>query len=218
LANVIKETLKHYAIFFHECFCHWSSFRAQMTRKQHAIPIGHAWLSFAKEAHGSENEGLTVCLNACHALTIKRTPGTFAVFTSNGEITTTHNVGLLYCRASALDFLGVPGIELKLANGTISLDEFHRDNAVTSIENKLFNAGGFVHEGLSPAKERKEAGPEGPVKHSKGIVGLFARAVKRLHWKAVRNAAVALRVELQALVKACLVGQHVRGSSNSESP
>ena len=85
---------------------------------------GNGLLRFC-ERHGSEDEGLTVGFDACHALAIKRTPSTLPFLASNGEITTTNNAGLFDCRARSFDFLGVPGIELKLAQGTIGLDEFH---------------------------------------------------------------------------------------------
>ena len=103
----------------------------------------------------SEDEGLTIGFDACHALAIKRTPSTLPFLASNGEITTTDNAGLLACRARALDFLSVPGIELELTHRAISFDELYGNNAVASIEDELLNAGGFVHEELSPAKERE---------------------------------------------------------------
>ena len=104
----------------------------------------------------SESESSSVCLDAYHALTIKRAPCALPFFASNGEVTTANDAGLLCCSARALDFLGVPRIELDAAERTVSLDELYGNNAVTSIENELLDAGGFVHKELSPAQGVKE--------------------------------------------------------------
>jgi len=114
------------------------------------------------ERHCSESESLSVCLDAYHALTIKRAPCTLPFFASNGEVATANDAGLLCCSARALDFLGVPRIELNATQRTVSLDELYGNNAVTSIENELLDAGGFVHKELSPAGVRRgEKAPEG---------------------------------------------------------
>ena len=75
------------------------------------------------------------------------------------------------------------------------------------------------HEELSPAKGKEESEPPKRrlCKHSEGIIGLFDLAVKACHGKAVSNAAIALGVKLQAIVKPSFVGQHVRGSNDGES-
>ena len=121
----------------------------------------------------SESESLSVCLDAYYALTIKRAPCTLPFFASDGEIATADDAGLFCCSARALDFLGVPGIELNATQGTVSLDELHGDNAVTSIENELLDAGGFVHKELSPAggKEEREGPRRGRVPITGGSVG-----------------------------------------------
>ena len=118
--------------------------------------------------HCSERNGLAVCFNADYALAIKRAPGSFTCATSNGKVTATDDRRLFDGSASALDFLAIARIELKAANGTISLDELHADNAAASIEDELLDESGFVHERrhrcLTTREQYRKKAPEmGPV-------------------------------------------------------
>ena len=121
------------------------------------------------EGHCSESESLSVCLDAYHALTIKRAPCSLAFFASNDEITAANDTRLLCRSARAFNFLGVPRIKLNATQGAVCLDELYGNNAVASIENKLFDAGGFIHEKLSPAGDKE--GREGPRRGQFPITG-----------------------------------------------
>lgn len=103
--------------------------------------------------HGSEAQLLSIGFDAGHTLAIKRAPSTLAFLASNGEITAADNRGVLQGMARPFDFLGVAGVELKLALVTIELGELHANDAGASFEDELLNESGFVH-----GKERKVVG------------------------------------------------------------
>jgi len=112
--------------------------------------------------HGSmrKRKSLTVSFDADHTLAIKGAPGTFACSASNAEVTATDDAGLLHCSASAFDLAGIARVELEAANGAISFDELHADDAAASVVNELTNEGGFVH-------ERRHLCPNTPEQYSK---------------------------------------------------
>ena len=91
--------------------------------------------------------GLTIAGDLYHALTIKRPPGALAFLAGNSEVTAANNGRLLARSASAFDFAGILGVELKLTESAISLDKLHTDDVRTSVEDELLDAGGFVHGG-----------------------------------------------------------------------
>ena len=89
--------------------------------------------------------GLTIAGDLYHTFAIERPPSALAFFTGDSKITATNNVALLAGGASAFDFAGILGIELKLAESAISLDKLHADDMGTSVEDELLDDGGFVH-------------------------------------------------------------------------
>jgi len=84
-------------------------------------------------------------LDASHALAIKRAPGTFAFEPGNGEVPAADDIGLLAGAASAFNFAGIFRVELQGAQGAISLEELHADDAGASVKNELANLSGLVH-------------------------------------------------------------------------
>ena len=84
-------------------------------------------------------------LDASHALTIKRAPGTLAFESGNGEIPTADDIRLLAGTAGAFNFAGILRVKLQGAQGAVSLEELHADDAGASVENELANLSGLVH-------------------------------------------------------------------------
>ena len=84
-------------------------------------------------------------LDASHTLAIKRTPCALAFEPGNGEIPTADDIGLLAGAASAFNFAGILRVKLQGAQGAISLEELHADDAGASVENELANLSGLVH-------------------------------------------------------------------------
>ena len=82
-------------------------------------------------------------LNLDHALTIKRTPGTFAFLTSHCKITAADDIGLLEGVASAFHLLRVARVELQLSDGAIGLDKLNADDGTASIEDETLDNVGF---------------------------------------------------------------------------
>ena len=68
-----------------------------------------------------------------------------AFVTSNGEVATADDAGLLQGMASAFDLAGVARVELDRAWSAVSLEKLHADDRRASVENELANDGGFVH-------------------------------------------------------------------------
>jgi len=66
-----------------------------------------------------------------------------AFFAGNGEVTAADNGRVLGGSASALDLPRVARIELKLADGAVSLEELNRNDGGTSVENELTDDFGF---------------------------------------------------------------------------
>jgi len=86
-----------------------------------------------------------VGFDANHTIAIKRAPGAFAVFLGHAKIPAADDGGILCGMASAFDFAGVARVELKGAEGAVSFDEAHGDDAAASREDELADGFGFVH-------------------------------------------------------------------------
>jgi len=96
-------------------------------------------------AYGSEDDGAAIGSDLRHALAVKGAPCTLPFVTSNAEVAATDDGGELAGLASALDLLGVAGIEAELTEGTVLLDEADGNDAGASFVDELANEGGFVH-------------------------------------------------------------------------
>ena len=88
-------------------------------------------------------KGDAVCFDAYHALTVKGAPGTLAFLASNGEVPAANDAGRLESVASALNFLGVTRVELKLTKAAIRLSELYGNNGRASIKDEALNDVGF---------------------------------------------------------------------------
>ena len=92
----------------------------------------------------SEENVLTVGLNADHALSVEGAPCSIALLCLP-EVPAANNVGLCSGLASPLDFLAITGVELNAAHHAISLVELHADDAAASVGDEFFNKRGLVH-------------------------------------------------------------------------
>jgi hypothetical protein len=100
----------------------------------------------------SQSQRSAIGFDGHNALAVKGTPGALPFKTSNGEIPAAHNAGRFERIASALDFLRVTRVELKLAKAAVSLAELHRNDAATSLKDEALDDFGVSHE-----KKRGEA-------------------------------------------------------------
>jgi len=103
-----------------------------------------------------------VCFDAYHALAIEGAPGPLTFLASNGEVTATNDAGRLESVASALNLLGISGVELQGADGAIKLSELHRDDAAASVKDEALNKGSLVgsDEGAHGKKKREALASE----------------------------------------------------------
>ena len=92
----------------------------------------------------SEENVLTIGLNADHTLSIERAPCSIACFCL-AEITAAHNVGLRSGLASPFDFLAIARVELDGTKAAVKLDELHGNNRGASVGDEFFDKGGLVH-------------------------------------------------------------------------
>ena len=92
----------------------------------------------------SEENVLTVGLDADHTLGIERAPCSIALLGLT-EITAAHDVGLRSGRASPLDFLAIAGVELDGTKAAVKLDELHGNNRGASVGDKFLDEKGLVH-------------------------------------------------------------------------
>ena len=98
-----------------------------------------------------------VCFDAYHALTVEGAPGTFPLSAGNGKVPAADDAGRLESVASALNLLGISGVELQGADGAIKLSELHRDDAAASVEDEALDEGSLVgsNEGAGHGKNRR---------------------------------------------------------------
>jgi hypothetical protein len=99
-----------------------------------------------------------VCFDAYHALTVKGTPCAFTLSASNGEVPAANDAGRLESVASALNFLGVTRVELKLAKAAICLAELDRDDAAASALNETLDECSLVGSDESAHGKKKRRG------------------------------------------------------------
>ena len=92
----------------------------------------------------SEENVLTIGLNADHALSVEGAPCSIALLCL-AEITAAHDVDLRSGLASPLDFLAVTGVELDGTKAAVKLDELHGNNRGASVGDEFENVGGLVH-------------------------------------------------------------------------
>ena len=94
--------------------------------------------------HDSEENVLTIGLDADHTLSVEGAPCSIALLCL-AEITAAHDIGLCNGRASPFDFLAVTGVELDGAKAAVKLDELHGNNRCASVGDEFFNKGSLVH-------------------------------------------------------------------------
>ena len=92
----------------------------------------------------SEENVLTIGLDADHALSVKGAPCSIALLCLT-EITAADDSGFRSGLASPLDFLAIAGVELDGTKAAVKLDELHGNNAAASVGDEFFNKGGLVH-------------------------------------------------------------------------
>ena len=89
----------------------------------------HQRLAFGSDAH--------------HTLAVKGTPSALPILAGHCKVAAANDGGIGRGLASAFDFLAVARIELDLAEAAVSLDEFHADDAATSVAKETAHDGGF---------------------------------------------------------------------------
>ena len=94
--------------------------------------------------HDSEENVLTIGLDADHPLSVERAPCSIACFCL-AEIPAADDGSLRRGRASSFDLLLVAGIELDGAKAAVKLDKSNADDAAASVGDELADEGGFVH-------------------------------------------------------------------------
>ena len=92
----------------------------------------------------SEENVLTIGLDADHALSVKGAPCSIALLCLT-EITAADDSGFRSGLASPLDFLAVTRVELDGTKAAVKLDELHADDAAASVGDEFFDKGGLVH-------------------------------------------------------------------------
>ena len=92
----------------------------------------------------SEENVLTISLNADHALSVEGAPCSIALLCL-AEITAANDSGFCSRLASPLDFLAIAGVELDGTKAAVKLDELHGNNRGASVGDEFLDEGGLVH-------------------------------------------------------------------------
>ena len=92
----------------------------------------------------SEENVLTIGLDADHTLSVEGAPCSIALF-GLPEITAAHDIGFCSGRAGSFDFLAVTGVELDGTKAAVKLDELHGNNRGASVGDEFLDEGGLVH-------------------------------------------------------------------------
>ena len=92
----------------------------------------------------SEENVLTMGLNADHALSVEGAPCSIALLCLP-EITAADDSGFRSGLASPFDFLAIAGAELDGAKAAVKLDELHGNNRGASVGDEFLDEGGLVH-------------------------------------------------------------------------
>ena len=92
----------------------------------------------------SEENVLTISLNADHALSVEGAPCSIALLCLP-EIAAAHDIGFCSGLASPLDFLAITGVELDGTKAAVKLDELHGNNRGASVGDEFLDKGGLVH-------------------------------------------------------------------------
>ena len=94
--------------------------------------------------HDSEENVLTIGLNADHTLSVEGAPCSIALLCLP-EITAADDSGFRSGLASPLDFLAVTGVELDGTKAAVKLDKLHGNNRGASVGDEFLDERGLVH-------------------------------------------------------------------------
>ena len=92
----------------------------------------------------SEENVLTIGLDADHALRVKGAPCSIALLCLP-EIPAAHDIGFCSGLASPFDFLAVTRVELDGTKAAVKFDELHGNNRGASVGDEFLDEGGLVH-------------------------------------------------------------------------